>query len=456
MKDLMDRIARISVLFLFALILCAVFFYRPFFGLMDDAVNLLFLLPKLQERGVFAYAWEYAKADLSWGMFRPTNPLMIYGLYSIGKQWGSVWMFAVNALTVLGILYANAFILARILKINLWLVLLTNLAFFYTLDLFQFPSLQEKMVLLFGAALLACSYSRTLKLPWKLLGISVFTILGVFVKASFCIYIAVGAVALLDSLRDTPRKRASFILAFVALLDILGVLFLAYVAKHGHYTVDRYSTGKILANLLSIDGAMFLLPCALFLALFFRKKNLIERPGIFVPVIGVFAFLAIFLPWGIKAYIQSVVSPLFAALLIQLAETLLARQRTLWISALIALALTIVSYRCHTMFTRLNEIGRIVEMAPALYKNGVQEIYMPCEEGAHSLEIFFQYAQNTAIKVTYFGDMGAVSTGKILFYDQGLCPLPGKVDEIPGYSAEYLYKSPMKYGFKLVRETRKL
>lgn len=447
----MEKLARISVLLLLGIILGAICLYRPFFGLMDDAAHLLLVLPKIREAGIFSFSWQYATEDIAWGMFRPTYPAMIYSLYRIGEAWGPVPMFLVNALFVFGILYLNAAVLARVLKINPWFILLTNFAFFYALDLFQFPSLQEKLVLLFGAALLAISYSSLLSLPKKLLGIFLFTILGVLTKASFCIYLAVGGVALLASAKQLPRKRFLAVLTAVVLVDILGVCFLAFIAKQGAYTTHGYSLAHIVPNLLSIDGLMFLLPTFLFGLFFFRKKSFLEEPEIFIPVVGVLAFLAIFLPWGIKAYVQSVVSPLFSALLVLLAERLFPERRWIWMPALIVLAFTVVLYRSDTMFTRLHDIGNIVAMGPALVKEGVHEIYMPCPEGAHSMENYFKYLQSADVKVFLLKELKQ-SAQKVVFFDQALCPMPNKESILSGCTLQYLYESPEKRGFMLARQ----
>jgi len=447
----METLVKLSVILLSGIILLAILFYQPFYGMMDDATNLFFLLPKIREQGLLSYSWSYAQNDISWGMFRITYPIMIYFLYGIGASWGATAMFFANALFVLGVLYWNALVLERILKISKWQILLCNLAFFYALDLFQSPSLQEKMVMLFGACLLSISYNHRLSLLSKLVGIIVFALLGIVSKASFCIYLAVSFIALLASFRFYSNKQKIFTATFVAIFYTCAVLFLGWVSSKGVYTTGRYSGQKIFPNLFSIDGLLFLIPVVIFIGFFLRRENIKNRIEIFIPVIGVLAFLAIFLPWGIRAYVQSVVSPLYAALLIFMAHKLLHKWEKCWIPALMGLALAVVCYRSYATFTRLNDIGNVVQMGKELKEKNIHKIYMTCSEGSTMMLHYFTFVAKTEIKVHFLEKFDQLND-KIIFYDSSFCPLPGRKMEVDGCTAEYFYKSPLKRGFRLAKE----
>ncbi len=459
----MEKLHRWPQLALFAIVLIilgGVVVFRPFWGFMDDASHIFTLVPQVERAGLFQTAWQYGIGDLSWGMFRPTYPLMVYPLYKPGMMFGPAVTFFLNAIFAIFCLYSSCSILARITNVRREWVLLSAAAFFYQYDLFQSPSLQEKLILLSGAALLRLAWGPLVvnRLTHFFLFAFVF-IFGVCVKASFMIFFSMALWAFFSAHKTKLFERkdpaAWAALAGFAIAGICSLAFLAMVsAKEGSYTAHDYSAAKIVPNLLSLEGALFLSPLLLFAIWVIREPKLfLAEPWRLTAFWGVLAFLVIFLPWGIKAYVQSVIGAAFACLCVQLADGLFRRLPAyLWQIPLTALALCTAAYRIPTMFIRLHDIGRAVDSISAWESKGVKEIFLPsCGEGAVSMQLYVKELAHSAMKVSLITDFHGVE-GKAIFYDLALCPFPGRVKTIPGCaSQEEIFEGGLKKSFRLAK-----
>ena len=450
----LDIIVKAVLILVASMVFGAILYFQPFYGLMDDANLLYSFMPKVLKNGFFYSAWEYATDDINWGMFRLIYPMMIYFLYSIAMKFGIVTFFLINAFSVFFIYGLNALILGRILKIKAIYILVFSATFFYAYDLFQHPSLQEKLIMLFGAPLLYFAASKELGYWKKFFGITLFTVLGVLSKASFCIYIGVAFVALLSSMQGQWNKKNLFLLFYLFLLDLLCVGFLAWVSTKGNYTTEHYSVTKVGENLKSFAGVLFLVPLILGFVFFFRIDNLKSKIEIFIPLVGVLAFLVIFLPWGIAAYIQTVIVPLYSALAVQILGKIFPEKRkALWLLPLCALALSVAGYRAYGSFHRLADLREIITRAAELKNVGVNELEMSCSEGAGSMTQFFGNIAGVKIIAhprSSWTDTAALDT-KIALFDKALCPLPGKLSMLPNCTGEVFYSSSFKRGFQIVK-----
>ncbi len=456
----LDRWPQFALFVIVLIILGGVAFFRPFWGFMDDASHIFTLVPQVEREGLFRAAWQYGIGDLSWGMFRPTYALMVYPLYKPGLIWGPSVTFFLNALFAIFCIFCSGSVLARIVSVRREWALLGAAAFFYQYDLFQSPSLQEKLILLSGAALLRLVWGpivgnrRTHFLLFILA-----LVFGIFVKASFMIYFSMAIWAYFNARRERlfdRREPGAWVrLAIFGVVGLCSLAFLAIVSsKEGSYTAHSYSVENIVPNLLSLEGALFAVPLFFFLLWVIREpKIFLAEPGRLTAFWGVLAFLVIFLPWGIKAYVQSVIGPPFACLCIQLAEGLFRRVPSrFWQIPLATLALSTAAYRIPTMFIRLHDIGRAVESVPEWERRGVREIFLPsCGEGAVSMGRYVKEFAHSSMKVSLLTDFRALE-GKNVFYDRALCPLPGRVNEIPGCaSQEVLFEGGLQKSFRLAR-----
>lgn len=144
-----------------ATVLGGLVWQRPFFGLMDDH-RFLKYAAIFHDSGFWPNAWEYFKSDLAWGMFRPTLPFMLYGLYWTTGETPLV-LFTLNFFLSFAALLGLAGALEAVMRHRSRILdgcsreqvvaatLLGALLFPWTHDLFLHPSLQEKVVMLAGA-----------------------------------------------------------------------------------------------------------------------------------------------------------------------------------------------------------------------------------------------------------------------------------------------------------------
>jgi hypothetical protein len=427
---------RLALGVLLALILLGILFLRPFFGLMDDHYNLLTVVPDMKNAGIFSYSWKYALSDLSWGMFRPTNPLMIFFLYApipFAQPW---LLYLWNAILCFGLLLLGAKVWEKLLAVPAGITLLFLGSFFYLYDLFQHPSLQEKMILLFGfLSLFILSRDRV---TGKHLALALLCcVCGVLAKASFIIYFSMGVWVIFWHPFLTGKKERWFYTGIYVVALVCATVFFAYISSRGGYTANSYSLAKVVPNLQRLDGVMFVGGLGIFFAGVFFRKEFFRRPWMFTPAIGTLAFLTVFLPWGITGYIQTVVGPIFCLLFAVVAWRIFPEKlRMWWILPLCLFALAVGGYRSYTMFGRLADLGLVVQRAPEWQERGIAEIFLPCAEGTVALRRYLQEIAGVSIQTKEISSYSPADLeGKWIFFDQAMCPLPGRVAVMDGCSA---------------------
>lgn len=425
-----EKLPRVAAWAIPLIVLLTILILRPHWGLMDDVTNTFELIPRIREHGVFRYGWMYGINDLAWGMFRPTYPPMVYLVYAPGMATAPWVTFVWNALLVMAAIFFYCAVLSRIVGISLPLLVVGCGAFFYGHDLFQHPSLQEKMLLFAGAGLTWHFWNRS---RWSSVAFWIVAFLwlafGACVKASFAIHYCVAFMAFVATNADALKRknmRAWCETLVLAILGIVLVLGFAYISKHGGYT-SHYSKANIIPNLKSIQGPFFLLPISAAVAwLVWHWRAVYARPELLLPLVGVSAFVTLFAAWGIGGYVQSVIVPLYAALILQLCVWYLPQwARAAWIPALVVVSLAVTGYRSLVNFGRLHDVGAVVAHAAELEAAGATELWMPCEEGSLSMHRFFQ-SHGNKVTVTQIAPDGP-TRGKTIFYDQSMCPFNGRV-----------------------------
>jgi hypothetical protein len=425
-----QRLPTICAWLLPAIIFFCIFYLHPHWGLMDDVTNVFYMVPLMNKVGIFHHAVAYGIGDISWGMFRPTYPPMVYLVYAPGMSTAAWVTFAWNALLVCGVIFFYAFVLSRILSLPLAPILLASGAFFYGHDLLQHPSLQEKMVLLAGAGFTWHCWTRD---RWKTPAFWAVAILwivfGASVKASFAIHYCVAFMAFVGASAAGLKARELRTWIETILLAAIGVamvLVFAYLSRQGSYT-SQYSGSKVIPNLLTMHGPFFLIPILAVLGwCAWNWRNTWAHPEVLVPVTGVSAFLALFLPWGIGGYVQSVITPLYGAMTVQLCIWYLKKiPSAVWLVPLALLSIAVTSYRSFVNFGRLHDIGNIVAHAAEFEQKGISEIWMPCNEGSLSMDRFFH---EIGSKLTVKEQLPGMPTkGKVMLYDQSMCTVPDRL-----------------------------
>lgn len=448
---------KVTLALVFGLLFFSILYFKPHWGLMDDSYLVYEMMKQVSEVGLFKFTQNFTLADsTSWGMFRPFYPAMAYLIYLPGLNLGPHYTFLLNLILSMLVLVYHSYILSKILRINVWPILLVLASFFYQYDLFQYPSLQEKMVMLIGTVFIQLCYTQRHFKAWlQILLLFVAVVIGASTKASFLIFYSMGVWAFVSrnshELIQRDRWRPWVVLGFLILFGILAILFLGKISAQGSYT-KQYDLSKILPNILSKEGVLFAVPIIFGLVnLFYRWKKGAFRFEEALPLIGVCAFLALFLPWGIKAYLQSIIGPAYAALWVTIFLGIFSFvPRGVWIVPFIVLGLLISSYRSLSMFSRLGDLGSIVERLKSESYADLKSIWVPCLEGSDSFRRFVN-ENNPGRYEVRFWDPAIEPHNKVAFFDNSLCPLPGRADTIDGCEVEYLLKGSWSRSFRLVR-----
>lgn len=456
----LEKIGLCVFLACLGIVLACTVYFRPFYGLMDDGWIMHLMVPQMREMGFLQYTWDFAwNRDLSWGMFRLTYPLLIALIYLPAQALGPMYVYIANWVLVSLITFFLCRVVGRITEIPWQWIAVACFAWLHFHDLFMHPSLQEKFLLLFGAFFIDACYRATEKESgWALCGLATFFILGILTKASFFVIVGMGLALVFAGLVAKPNRRNAGIFAFLVGVTGLALVVMAQIAANGRYTTARYDFSKIGTNLFSLDGALFgvsvLLAC---LGIFFDRRRGEPMARIlrtWFPLAGVIAFLAMFLPWSIKAYIQTLVVVFLMATLVRSAFSLpIAKARPFFLLALAVFSIAITSYRSVTVFGRYGDLGRIVAAWQEWEAAGISQISMPCMEGAESVEKFFHAAGWRGVKVAFLPDLRPLPVGfnHAVLYDRALCPLPGRAAQVEGCREEILYSGRLSKSFKLAR-----
>lgn len=446
--DVRHNLIKLSISLVILLIIFCILFLESHWGLMDDLGNITGLIPYMRERGTLLYAYEYAMRDLAWGMFRPLYPLMVRALYTPGIMFGAKLSFLLNALIAFLSLWTCSLGLARITSQKYFEILIATLCFPYTYDLFLHPSLQEKLILLFGGLLfLSLQFAGWYSVFVFILA----STLGFLTKSSFVIfYFSFMFAYLANFISKSPanKKDLLFFLGGIVLGLSLTVYF-KILASNGVYT-SRYSSSMIFPNMLSVNGLIYLLILSLCLISLLRNFSFRKflQPNL-TPFVGILCFLGVFAPWSIGGYLQSLICVFIGSIIIYFKDSLAPLSlRPSVVTFLCGAAILCASVRAGGGFYRLQDLNRSINY---VINNNINEIWSPCEEGSSAMESFFSLA-GRQVKVNYYVHNKDINH-QIFIYDGKLCPFPGfpRLDIPANCEARYLYKGKFAASFQVVQ-----
>lgn len=449
-----DRWRLASLSLIFSIVMGLIIFNSPFWGLMDDSTNIFGEVGNFESVGPVRGMIQYALGDLPLGHFRPIYPLMVYLIYKPGMVWGSTVTFLLNAIFVVGILLFAANIFSRLLALSRTKLLLIFAAFPYTYDLFQHPSLQEKLVLLSGVALLAVAGSKLrfdIKFPLYCLSV----LLASLTKSSATIYILLSVMVwvhvMVTSSDSLKKKLIKFILILIPVITCVGLL--VYLAKHGTYTGTRSSLQMVIPNLKTKHGIMLLLLVVLGSAFLVRwsviKNNLIQL----LPLAGVSLYLVVMSQWFLGSYLLTMIVPPLCALVLQLGNIFFRRREVVFSVGLMLFALAMGIFRPYSMFTRLGDIREIVSNVGSYQLAGIEKLYMPCAEGSESMARYFERFGGVKMPVVHSVSKPEKVASYFVMSDSGMCPAPVELVAPNGCEVTYLYQSAFRGGYHLRKIT---
>jgi hypothetical protein len=417
--------------------LVAILLIAPYFGIVDDGLALA-LVHNVGEQGFFhAYGhavWDDARIG---GQVRPFYWALEYVEYRAGLHSSTVlyllnWLYTGICLAVAGLGLAAAFRIERPRR-SLFLAVYGAAVFVFpwTLDLFAFPSPQERSVALAaGLAMLWLARPRE-RIPaplWYAISAAV-VVLGSLTKATFLVFAPVFVLQLLDGRRRglAPWSRVGW----VAVIGVGMAVVLRIVGAHGGYT-DQFSLGNVRSQ---AHSRWFLLFTALSLvwiayALLRRKRGAGTLLLDLIPPVAFAGFAAVYLQWqGWVFYlIAPVVAGAFALLVVRLPGTRLA---AVALAAAVVWAVTWTVVRTNELYSSLHSIGEFArsQAALALARSG-EPVYISCQEGSQAIAGYVAREQGAALTIypnagVTWGQAKDVPPPPIFRYalaDEHLCP----------------------------------
>lgn len=428
------------------IVLFFICFHNPHSGLMDDSQHLTLLLPRMREIGLWPATMEYLRGDLNLGVVRITYPPMVWFLYSAGDLARPMIIFLLNWGSVIFVTGFTAFLLSQMLSVSFWFLFASPFAIYYFHDFFLFPSLQEKLIVLFGVSLIylcsnRCKISWGLRFPLIMLA----ALIGGVTKTNFVIFFLPATILLFwDAFLVRNTKKFYFILSLG--LFVMITLALAYFASRGSYNGGRYSLLKAKNNIFSFP--FFYLTAPLLISLLWAKSVWREQGvNYFIPLFSLVGFYFVFLPWGIDAYIQCVIISFVGASIVQAITfaPLADGAKKLGFMALIAAAIVVTGYRSNRNFLRMADLrDTLVFLAKSEPK---LPVVADCPEGHLAMERYVRGMGATNFTINYWLTLKERPDHFWMVGDGALCPIHEKLE---GCTSSVLQAGHFAKSFKVL------
>jgi hypothetical protein len=376
-------------------VLVAILAFDPYYGVVDDSA-LLGLVSEISERGFDTVYGERVWEDITgWGMVRPFYWALAYGEYRIGAE-GPLYLYVVNwaatgaALALAGLALGRAF---RVPEQRRGLFFgafgAAVFVFPWTLDLFAFPSYQEKWVILGAAAGLAWFAAPRDELPWWAWygGSALVVGLGAVTKAQYVVFLPAFCLLLLHQRRrgETTWGR----IAYVVALCLVAAAALRAIAWYGSYT-SSFSADNVSAQLRS-HHLWLLVACALVWSAYAAVRALRGRDTLFldlVPLAVFCAFVVVFAQW--EGWLFTVIAPVVAGAF-ALAVSRLDQRRlaVAVVAAGVVWACAWTAVRTEELYGSLASIREFVRSPEALaLAQRETPVFISCQEGAEAISAY--------------------------------------------------------------------
>ncbi len=388
------------------LVLVVTYTARPYFGNMDDGL----LLEQAATKSPFSFAHDYGWRPGA-GFLNDFSMLIVWPTYWIGSVAGPSWFFLVNSLVVFACILAFGFALGKIMGWeSSWrtLVFLAGtLLWPYTADLFFFPSLQEKGIIL-GVALVLWWIRRaptfnSVILFW--LSLTIVCAAAFTSKTHFLVFIPALLFALwtLPEIR-TQRFRRCAIGATIVILALAALL--AFLAVGGTYS--QSTRGTVGTSFLNDPRFLMLaaLTCAYVSALlirgFLHKSNATD----WIPAMMLLTMCGAFAVWEIRNYFLSIAGVMVGAAL----ATAIGWMRPSWrrtgvTAALVVAACFWLLFRLPTVYGSLASIGDFLTSPVARQLNAEQaDIYVSCLEAPNHYNTYAGKLGLTGLHFAFLGE----------------------------------------------------
>lgn len=388
-------------------VLIAILALDPFYGVVDDA-SLLGYVAQVSTDG-FPAAWaDRISSDISsWGMVRPFYWAVAYPEYRAGAE-GPRVLYTVNWAVTGAVLVVAGIALMRVFRVppanrSVFLAIYGAAVFVYpwTLDLFAFPSYQEKWVVLAAALGLLWFAEPRMHLPapaWYAISVLVVG-LGSLTKAQFVVFIPAFLLLTLDARREGRGNWQR--VGVVAVVGVLVALALRAVAWHGDYTEDfglHNMPDQLQSRHLWLLTSLALLWTAYALARHRHGEPTLLRD--LIPIAVFISFVAVFAQWP-GGFLFSLVG-FVAAGTFALAVSRVRRRALIAVAVAgtIVWACTWIWVRTDELYSSLASIGEFARSTPArtLAASG-RPVYISCQEGSQAIAGYVSREQGLPLRV---------------------------------------------------------
>ncbi len=435
-----NRLLFLGIAISHLIILGMIFYWQPFWGLMDDGHNVR-RMADIETHGFWPYIKITLISDISWGMLRLfIIPMyyLVYGPFTENPTLTFAWNFFVSSAATISLLYALSksglqqsmeSVFKSKIEQNFLLALLIafTLIFPWYHYLFSSPSLQEKIVFLGLAVNLLFLSSKKAQDSKTFYALSPLVLsLGFLTKNHFVFVIpAVLSTYAFASWRFSQKihwPRILYILCFA--FAWTGSLLL--ISKSGTYTSGQFSLNNVWPNMMS-SKSFWLLSALNGLALgLIALKFLRHQPTpltwqnylpIVGPILSVQMFLLGMLGWRLGGYLNSFMAPLFSVTLLSLFFFLPKAngRQLLRFGALASLCVATCAYQSYISFSFLASIRSVLQ-APAtarIIEEDQWKLYASGNEGSDHLKNFLRDFFGQPEAMVYYSD----SQYRALFLD---------------------------------------
>jgi hypothetical protein len=405
--------------------------YRPYFGNMDDGKMLQFA----EQQGPLAFAYSLS-GGVDTGFIRTSSMLIIWPTYWIGAVIGPTLYYLANVTLVFLCLAVFGLAMGRLLRWNsAWLgviFLCASLLWPYTAELFFYPSLSEKGVIL-GAGLMFWWVAESERIkPNFLYWLSFAAVVFFSFTAKTHILVFVPAIIFALWVRRTSSRERSInfrALLTIAFLATASILLLA-IGLLGSYT--QSTRGTLGIDFLSDRRFLLLavLTTTYVVALLVRVVCEINQSTDWIPAILLISMCGTFAVWEIRNYFLAIASVMIGS---AVAATF-GWMRNTWKQ--VALAGTLVAATCCWLLFRLPiiyeslaSVGEFIT-SPIIQQLQIEEatIYVACMEAPDHYNWYVSEAGFNSITFKYIGERSldpakdANQASTYVFADTRLCP----------------------------------
>jgi len=427
---------RYGPILLFALmipfvVIFAILVVGPYFGNMDDGR----LLTYATGGGPFQFANDLA-GGTGTGFIRWSSMFLIWPIYWLGSVAGSTWFFVANAVLVFVCTSIFGLSLARLMGWkNSWVLLSFIAAAFtwpYSAELFFFPSLSEKGIIL-GAGLLFWWVSQAPRFESRLFYWMSFIAVVAFAFSSKT-QIVVFIPAIIFSLWvKHPSTHASLSIRRRILVTCTLFLFSAsalFLALNGSYT--QSTQGSVDLDFLRDTRFLLLISISglYALALLIRARLAINCFMDWVPMVMLLSISGAFVVWDIRNYFLAIAGVMVGSAV----GTIVGWMQPSSKQVGVAIALSIVAcawllIRLPTVFGSLASVGDFLT-DPIIQRLETEHaaVYVTCMEAPDHYNKYAADKEINGFEFVFLGDRESLltsdknSNSEFVLADSRLCP----------------------------------